>query len=227
MPGSSDSPRASDVRSSDGPSHSPSLALSPARSQRGPPVGEGLFLSSCYWRSLFGTYAGLPLWSLSRVLTRRWHSISPSSSSGPPNSPPLPPAPDLDSSGLHFLREPSRRRIILIPDAAGLVASGRDLLLNSSMDFFGHQPFCEVAAHSLRGAMLRKRRLWTHSLSHGTFAWPTRFLPYSSRHSADCGLLWRLPPRDPLLASPEIVSGGPGSPGHRCLLVSPERPPIL
>ena len=30
----------------------------------------------------------------------------------------------------------------------------------------------------------------------------------------DHGLLWHLPPSDALLARPEMVSGGPGSPGY-------------
>ena len=70
MQGSSDSPRTSDIRSSSGPSHTPSFALSPARSQQVLPLGGTLPVVLHCQHNLFGIYVGSPLWSLPTACSR-------------------------------------------------------------------------------------------------------------------------------------------------------------
>ena len=225
MQGSSDSPRTSDIPSSGGPSHTPSLALSPAQSQQDLPVGEGLFPSSpiidrvssgsamdrlfgisplcprfgllssktarwrCRWTlrtragastskercfrvsgcgcpSPYHLPGGLPSPVRRPPLpplaegqldvhgvhpTRRWHSISSSSSPGT-QDPSRSSAQDLDTSGIRFYggKSPSGRSVS-IPDAAGLVSPDQDLSpIGSTIYSPGNRPFRDngVGAHT-------------------------------------------------------------------------------
>ena len=155
---------------------------------------------------------------------RRWHDISPSSSSCSGDPPPRPSASNSDSSGFCLVGgESSRRRGVSLPCSTGLVSSRRSIPSDcASLGSPHHRPFCVDGVGSSAPILCLGGGSGSGSpgRSGADVGFPARLRVSSSadsppNHPEDSIFFRHLSSRDAVLASSKVVSGHFDSPRGR------------